>query len=124
MLQRLTRNAGSNVVGQSRVPNFSKKTKARIGIRANREAKTIALFIDGQRVQEWKDHAGFAGKGTGLQFYYQSSGFMKISGIKISAWDGKYDEVADSHAKQSEDSIRPVNGAGGAGNWQAVRDGR
>jgi hypothetical protein len=123
MLQRLTRNAGSNVVGQARVPNFSKKTKAHIGIRANREAKTIALFIDGQRVQEWKDHAGFAGKGTGLQFYYQSSGFMKISGIKISAWDGKYDEVAAGPAKQSEDSIRLVNGDVVSGKLEAIRDG-
>ena len=63
------------------------RVRMHIGIRVNKETKTIWLFINGRQLGQWTDKAGFAGSGTSLMFTSGEGDYQKISNIKVSAWD-------------------------------------
>ena len=108
-LQRSRPQHGFNNIGNNvEVPDFQRKTKAHISVRANKPKKTIALFADGNMVKQWTDPGEFAGKGTGILFFSQGQGQLRITNISVTGWDGKLDADVAPTATQ-EDLVRFAN---------------
>lgn len=92
-LNRSSNRGGQNNLGQVQIEEMNRKNKAHIALRMNKEQKTIALIMDGALVKQWKDPGEFAGTGTGICFYAQGQGTIRISNIEMSDWDGRMDEL-------------------------------
>jgi hypothetical protein len=122
-LQRVKRTGGSTPVGHVQVQSMNQKNKMRFAIRTNKEKASIALFIDGVMVQNWKDPTGFAGMGTGVLFFSQQNGLIKLSNLRVAEWDGKLEEPSGALAKTKEDTVRLVNNDKVSGSLQTIRDG-
>jgi hypothetical protein len=97
-------NVGNNV----ELPNFQNRTKAHVSVRVNKPKKIIALLLDGNLVRQWTDSAEFAGKGTGILFFAQGQGQLRVSNIVVSDWNGRLDTDVVPAAAQ-EDLIRFAN---------------
>lgn len=123
-LQRMKRNSGSAQLGQAQVPSMNQKNKVHLSIRSNKEQSGVALLIDGALIQQWKDPAGFAGQGGGLLFYSQGNSYTKISNIRVSDWDGKFDQPGAASGKTKEDTVRLANNDKVSGKVQTIREGK
>ena len=86
------RNEPLRYMGQVAVPAFGSKNSAHVEIRSDKRRKIITLLVDGTIMKQWMDLSGFAGQGTAIRFVNQGRGGLKISRIRISEWDGRFDE--------------------------------
>ena len=109
-LNRNSSRGGQNNLGQVQIEEMNRKNKAHIALRMNKEQKTIALLMDGALVKQWKDPGEFAGTGTGICFYAQGQGTIKISAIEMSEWDGRMDELgSDASVGLEQDTVSMLN---------------
>ena len=122
-VQRMSRNGDSSSFGQAELPGFNQKTKAHFSIRANKEQKTLYLLVDGVLVKQWTDTAEFS-PGNGLLFFQQGQSFVKISDLRISEWDGKFEAPGAPALKAKQDSVRLANTDQITGTLQSIRDGK
>ncbi len=123
-LQRMSRNGDSGSFGQAELPALNQKSKARFSIRVNKEQKTIALLMDGALVKQWTDRGDFAGSGTGLLFYQQGQGLVKVGNMRVTTWDGKFEETTGKTAKSKDDLVRLVNNDKISGTLKSIKDGK
>ncbi len=105
-LQRNSRNGGSTDLGGTQLQNIMRHDKSHIELRASKQKKSIWLLIDGRMVKEWSDPAEFNGDGGSIIFSCQLGTFVKVSNIKVSKWDGKFDD--SSAAANTNDDSRPT----------------
>jgi hypothetical protein len=83
------------------------------------------LLVDNVLVQQWKDNQPFAGKGSGLMFVSQGQGAVKISGIRVTEWDGKIPaNLPAAGNKLTEDLARLVNNDSVSGSLKAIKEGK
>ncbi|CEF48982.1 unnamed protein product [uncultured bacterium] len=123
-LQRMMRNRGSNNLGQQEIPNLMSRSKANVSLKINREAKTIALFIDGEMIRQWTDTGEFQGDGKAFVFYTQGQSQMRISNIRISDWDGKIEQPGNETDKTEEDTARLANNDKVSGAIESISEGK
>jgi hypothetical protein len=120
--QRMTRDGGANMMsGSVEVPNLAQRSKARISIRANREQKTLALLADGALIKTWSDRGEFS-PGSGLVFAQHGQGITSISNIRISDWDGRFDDHAAPRANDKEDAVQMTNRNVLSGTLRSIKD--
>lgn len=124
-LQRYTKNGNSTNLGNINIQEFGNytKTKARINMLVDKKTKTFTLLIDGKMVKQWTDGGDFAGKGKGLLFQPQGQSSLKVSGIRITHWDGTVPKASDSIDEQKQDLIRFANNDKVSGTLTAIADG-
>ena len=109
-IQRIQAGAGAMMLGRADIPELLNKNRARLEIRSNREEGTLSLFVNGNLVQRWKDTRGFVSNGTGVVFYSQvESPTLKLSNIKLSEWDGRFEPEITSTNKLTEDVVFLAN---------------
>jgi hypothetical protein len=109
-IQRIQAGAGAMMLGRADIPEMLTKNRARLEIRSNREEGTLSLFVNGALVQRWKDSRGFVSSGTGVVFYSQvESPTLKLSNIKLSEWDGRFEPEISSTNKLTEDVVFLAN---------------
>ena len=111
-------------LGQTSVPAFSQKTKAHVDVRVNKAKHTTTLMVDGAIVKQWIDTDGFVGKGTGLRFVHQGQGAVKLNNLKISEWDGQFEEKLSNRPNQIEDTVTLRKGDKLAGKIASIAGGR
>ncbi len=111
-------------LGQTSVPAFSQKTKAHVDVRVNKAKRTTTLMVDGTIVKQWIDTEGFVGQGTGLRFVHQGQGAVKLNNLKISEWDGQFEEKLSNRPNQTEDTVTLRNGDKVAGKIGSIADGQ
>jgi len=122
-LMRIQGNAGMMHLGMAQIPAMTLKNKARIELRMSRQQNSITLLSDGEQIQHWRDPAGFAGQGTGITFYSQRIGpGVRISSLRVSAWDGKSDAQGEPHTNHSANLVKLANSDRVTGRMQSVRD--
>lgn len=115
----------NNLINSTQIPNARKKNSYHLEIRANKEESMIAILIDGVLVGKVKDDAGFSGKGTGVLFSSQNEGpTLKISNLRLSEWDGKFEDDRPFDSKPKEDHLRLINRDRATGKIGALRDGK
>jgi hypothetical protein len=122
-LQRYSRNVGSNDLGSTQLQNIMRHDKSHIELRASKEKKSIWLLVDDKMVKEWTDPAEFNGDGTYLTFSCQPGTYVKISNIKVSQWDGKFDDSSPNQ-KTGDDSVQLANEDKVSGHLESIQDGK
>jgi hypothetical protein len=111
-VQRVQAGAGAVMLGQTQIPEMFRRNKMHFEIRCNKEDATIALFADGKYVARWKDTSagGFIAKGGGIVFFSQvEPKALKLSGIRVAEWDGKFEPEAMTNAPTDVDIIYLAN---------------
>ncbi len=125
-LQRINTSNGSASLGRSDaiLPMLTKK-KAHLEFRGSKEENFLEVLVDGKSVNQWKDNAGWAGKGSGILFYTQSEGAaVKISNLKVSEWDGRPGSQSSTNALGGQDELYLVNRDKVSGKVMSLRDGK
>lgn len=77
------------------------KKKCQLTMLIDKEAKKIAVVVDGKLIRKWEDTRPFAGKGKGLLFTSRNNSAMRLGGIRITEWNGSLPE---------SDSMKSGNG--------------
>ncbi|MGV3773736.1 MAG: hypothetical protein ACO1QB_12600 [Verrucomicrobiales bacterium] len=111
-------------LGQSAIQAFNQKTSARVDIRLSKEKKVIALLVDGVLVRQWQESDSFSGTGTGVRFVHQGQGAVKISNIKVSEWDGQFEEAPSITLGNKRDLAKLRNGDKVGGKLKSIGDGK
>ncbi|MBI2949957.1 MAG: hypothetical protein HYY23_20175 [Verrucomicrobia bacterium] len=109
-------------LGQTSVPALNQKSKVHVEIRVNKPKRMIALMVDGLLVKQWIDTDDFVGKGTGVRFVHQGQGSVKLSNIRVTEWDGQFDEKPSAAPESKTDLGRLQNGDKVSGDLQRVQD--
>jgi len=123
-LQRYSPNGGSSDLGNTQSQNLMRHDKSHIELRTNKDKKTIWLLVDGKMVKEWNDPAGFNGEGGNIIFSCQPGTFVKVSNIKVSKWDGKFDDSSGTLAKTDSDTVQLANEDKVTGHLLSIEDGK
>jgi hypothetical protein len=123
-MQRMRKNMGGNNIGQIEVQNLFAKRKVHVELLCNKEAKTIALLLDGSVAKQFKEPMEWVGSGTGLLFTMQGMGWHRVSNLRVSEWDGKIEEHGTTNTKSKEDMMEMSNHDRVTGALQSIKDGK
>ncbi len=125
-LQRINAGAGSSTLGRTEtIAAMLKKKKVHLEFRGSKAENLLELLVDGKLVSQWKDNAGWVGKGSGILFYAQTDGAnLKISNMKVSEWDGKPGDEIMTNAPAGEDQLHLANRDKVSGKVIKLRDGK
>lgn len=108
-------------LGQAAVQQLAQTNSAHIDIRVSKSKKLIALMINGTLVKQWTDD-DFAGTGTGVRFVHQGQGAVKLTNIRVTEWDGVFEEPIAVTPNKTQDIARLKNGDRVIGNVKAIRN--
>jgi hypothetical protein len=111
-------------LGDLMVPSLSGKDRVHVDVRMSKPDHRFVLFFDGALVKEWIDPAGFAGDGTGIRFVQNGGGALKISNLRVSAWNGILETGSETSPDSSRDSISMETGAKTNGLIQNIAKGQ
>lgn len=142
---------GMQHLGQAQIPVPLPGRKMRVEIRADLLAGALTLLVDGNVVQQWNDPnvakpaepvidpslpptvadavreaaraRGPVLPGTGLSFFMLNGG-IQLSGIKVSAWDGRPIEPEVVATNFTGHLVRLANQDRALGEVSAIRDGK
>jgi len=122
-LQRLSPNGGSNSLGSTQLQNVIRHDVSHIELRTDKNKKSIWLLVDGKVAKEWTDPAEFNGGGSSIIFSCQPSTFVKISNIKVSKWDGKFEDAPAPGDASAQDAVELANNDKVSGGLESIKDG-
>jgi len=123
-LQRFSRLGGSNDLGSTQLQSVMRRDKTHIQLRTSKEKKSIWLIVDDKLIKQWTDPGDFNGAGSNLIFSCQPGTYVKISNIKVSRWDGKFDDSTAAGQKSADDSIELANEDKVTGKLETIQDGK
>lgn len=110
-------------LGQASLQQLAQTNAARIDIRVSKAKKLVALLINGILVKQWTDD-DFAGTGTGVRFVHQGQGAVKLTNIRVTEWDGVFEEPVAVTPNKAQDIARLKNGDRVIGSVKAIREGK
>jgi hypothetical protein len=119
----ITKNDPIRYLGQASLLTLSQKSRAHIDIRTSKQRHSITLLVNGDIVREWIDPAEFAGKGTAVRFVHQGQGAVKIENIKVTEWDGLFEDKEAPAPPAKQDLAKLRNGDRATGNINGIADG-
>jgi hypothetical protein len=111
-------------LGQAAVQSLAQKSSAHIDLRMSKSKRLIALLIDGVLVKQWNDADEFAGTGSAIRFVHQGQGAVKLSNLKVSEWDGTFEETPTLTAGKTQDITKLRNGDRVVGGVKSIQDGK
>jgi hypothetical protein len=79
--------------------------------------------VNGDIVREWIDPAEFAGRGTAIRFVHQGQGAVKIENIKVTEWDGLFEDKESPPPPAKQDLAKLRNGDRASGSVATIHDG-
>jgi hypothetical protein len=124
-LQRVQAGVGTTHIGQVQVPSMRDGNKVRMELRTNRDTATIALFVNGEQVAQWRDQAGFVARGTGICYFAQRMGpMMRLSNLKVSEWDGRDDAQLPETKPKGVQVVNLVNNDQAEGKLLSIAQGK
>jgi hypothetical protein len=105
-------------------PDFGRKNAAHVEVRINKAKNIVALLIDGVLIKSWVDTQEFVGRGTGIRIVHQGQGGSRISGLRVSEWDGQFEEKPTNPPDSRQDLAKLRNGDRLQGALEQIRDGK
>ncbi len=124
-IQRVSPETGISNLGNAQLPDSARKNSFHLELRASREEATLAIYIDGILLQKWKDNSGFAAKGPGVLFFSQHEGpRLKLGNIRVSEWDGKFEDSNRAEPTLTKDRLLLVNRDRVEGKIVGLKDGK
>jgi hypothetical protein len=119
----ITKNDPIRYLGQASLLTLSQKNRAHVDIRTSKQRHSITLLVNGDIVREWIDPAEFAGKGTAVRFVHQGQGAVKIENLKVTEWDGLFEDKESPPPPAKQDLAKLRNGDRATGNVAAIENG-
>lgn len=110
-------------LGQASLQHLAQTNAAHFDIRTSKAKGMVALLINGVLVKQWTDEE-FAGTGTGVRFVHQGQGAVKLSNIKVTEWDGVFEDAIAITPNKTQDLARLKNGDRVIGNVKGIREGK
>lgn len=110
-------------LGQASLQSLAQTNAAHIDIRVSKSKRLVALLINGALVRHWTDE-DFAGTGSALRFVHQGQGAVKLSNIKVTEWDGQFEEPVTLTPNKTVDLARLKNGDRVPGSVKSIHDGK
>jgi hypothetical protein len=110
-------------LGQASLLTLSQKSRAHIDIRTSKARHSITLLVNGELVREWIDPSEFAGHGTAIRFVHQGQGAVKIDNIKVTEWDGLFEDKEAPPPPARQDLAKLRNGDRASGSVATIQDG-
>lgn len=111
-------------LGQAPMQTLAQKNSARFDIRVSKSKRLIALLIDGVVAKQWVDTDEFAGTGTAIRFVHQGQGAVKLKNIRVTEWDGQFEEPILITQNKPQDLARLKNGDRIFGQIKSIKDGK
>jgi hypothetical protein len=111
-------------LGQASLLTLSQKSRAHIDIRTHKARHSISLLVNGELIREWIDPADFAGRGSAIRFVHQGQGAVKIDNIKVTEWDGLFEDRDPPPPPAKQDLARLRNGDRLPGDLITIQDGQ
>lgn len=111
-------------LGDLIVPSLSTRDRAHIDLRISNPDHRIVLFLDGVMIKEWVCPPGFTAEGKGLRFVQNGGGSVKLSHLRVSAWNGVLDEAPVTSTDSTHDVISMESGAKASGLIQSIANGQ
>lgn len=121
-LSRMNKDGNSTNLGHAEAKALAQRSKVRVTVLSDKEQKAITLLINGVQIKQWSDRGDFS-PGTGLAFFQQGQGVIRLSNIRVAAWDGKIEQPAKPGEKSKEDLVRLGNNDKISGALKAIRQG-
>ncbi|MDG1891989.1 MAG: hypothetical protein P8L18_11825 [Verrucomicrobiota bacterium] len=97
-------------LGMTQTPVFRQATKAHVDVRTNKADNSISLLVNGKMVKRWVDRGGFAGEGKGIRLVHQGQGALRLSNLRIQAWDGRFETPPSNRPQATKDLLTMRNG--------------
>jgi len=119
----ITKNDPIRYLGQASLLTLSQKSRARIEIRTSKPRHSISLMVNGELVREWIDPSDFAGHGTAVRFVHQGQGAVKIENLKVTEWDGLFEDHESAPPPLKNDLAKLRNGDRVNGNVGGINNG-
>lgn len=120
---------GSRIVGQGTIPALAENEEAQLDFYFDRDAGTIGLYVNREKVMVWTDQEPKVGA-FGNWFHLISEDFypLRVSRIRMSEWNGELpaDVVPAEEApnwKGTEDGVQLQDGTLLSGELRAIREG-
>ncbi|HUD47187.1 MAG TPA: hypothetical protein VMR33_10175 [Candidatus Baltobacteraceae bacterium] len=123
-LTPIRKNDVSRSLGDLIVPSLSNRDRVHIDLRISKPDHRIVLFLDGVMIKEWITPAGFNAEGTGLRFVQNGGGSIKLSHLRVAAWNGVLDEAPAVSPDSTHDIISMEAGAKISGVIQTIANGQ
>jgi len=117
----IKKNEPDRRLGQLPFPFPGNKDRMHVDLRVSKPQHKIALSLDDTLVKEWVDPQGFAGEGTGMRFVQNPGGVIKLSRLRVTHWDGIFDEPS---ADVTHDAFWPEDGAQVGGAIESISNGK
>lgn len=111
-------------LGQAIVPSFQHKNSAHIAIKSSRQPAAIYLLVDGALIKQWIDPEGFGGVGTSIRLVHQGQGSIKLSNLRVTGWDGRFEETPPPNPNQAADFALLLNRDKVSGTLQRIQAGK
>ncbi len=90
-------------------PNLGENGEAEFDLRFDKAQNSIVLFVNGDYVSQWNDMNGYIGQGQAIGFVANSQCELRLSDIRVSAWNGVRDSARSmEHAER--DIVLLTNG--------------
>ena len=110
-------------LGQASLQQLAQTNAAHFDIRVSKSKKLLALLINGVLIKQWTDEE-FAGTGTAVRFVHQGQGAVKLTNLKVTEWDGVFEEPLSLTPNKKQDLARLKNGDRMIGNVKGISDGK
>jgi hypothetical protein len=81
-------------------------------------------MADGVLLKQWFDTEGFIAQGSGMRFVHQGQGAVRLSNLRVSQWDGQFEERPSNAPDSKLDVAKLQNGDRVTGQLQKVQDGK
>jgi hypothetical protein len=112
-------------LGDLIVPSLSNRDRIHVDLRMSKPDHRVVLFLDGVMIKEWITPAGFTAEGKGLRFVQNGGASIKLSHLRVSAWNGVLDQApAAVSPDPAHDMISMESGAKTSGLIQTIADGQ
>jgi hypothetical protein len=111
-------------LGDLIVPSLSNRDRVHLDLRISKPDHRIVLFLDGVMIKEWITPPGFNAEGKILRFVQNGGGSIKLSHLRVTAWNGVLDEAPAVSPDPTHDLISMESGAKNSGTIQSIGNGQ
>ena len=112
------------VGGNAEVPSLAQMDRVHVKIYVNHNRHTFTLLLDGVNVRQWTDRAGFHPHGKLMLLASQGETIVKVSNLRVAAWNGRPEAQEMEGAAAGEDVMRLSNGDRMSGKLEKIDNGR
>ena len=110
--------------GSAEVPSLSQIDRVHVKIYVNKNKHAFTLLLNGVNVRQWTDRAEFHPHGKLLLLASQGETIVKVSNLRVAAWNGRPEAQEMEGAATGEDVMRLSNGDRMSGKLEKIDNGR